>query len=231
MKTYSIYNEKGLFDRTLTASNDNTVMLNIDLRTEFFIEGAYSSERHYVKDGEVRDLPPRISQFHTFDAETETWLDLRAPHQILHDLADAQGRAIQQINRIRGETRQRFITSIPGQDMVYMEKERSARAWMAEFQATGVEPPSEAYPAISAEIGLTGETAFQVAYIYIHKSEEWRQLSPIIERVSIKYLNLTEKLHTVEELDALSAQYQAEMTATLEAVMQQFAALPSGDQS
>lgn len=127
------------------------------------------------------------------------------------------------INKIRGEVRARFITVIPGQDMVYMEKERAARAWMAEFMTTGQEPNLADYPAIEGEVGLTGDDAYQVAYIYIHMSEAWRRISPVIERISIKYLNLAERGMDIEAIKRLPAAYMAEMEATLAAVMERLA--------
>lgn len=227
----TFYDPTGRYVSSISMPNEEAVQLNTPPGATTI--AGWFPEDTYLHDGEVRTIPakPGSGEYWIFETASGQWVDPRNDEELAIALAQTRRETVVAINLIRGETRTRFITSIPGQDMVYMEKERTARAWMAEFQATGVEPLPDAYPAIAAEIGLTGESAFQVAYIYIYKSEEWRHLSPIIERVSIKYLNLADAAQTVEALDALPAQYQSEMNATLEAVMSQIAASTQGAQA
>ena len=73
------------------------------------------------------------------------------------------------VEAIRG----RFITLSAGQSMVYQEKEREALAYLADNSVVG--------PHLEAEVGITGETLFQVATVITFMANQWRLISSRIE--------------------------------------------------
>lgn len=83
--------------------------------------------------------------------------------------------------------RQQFITDIAGQQMIYAEKENEA----TQFLNADPEPSSVAgweadYPFIAGEVGTTGETAFEVAQIYMNLSAQWRVAGAFLEKLRIE---------------------------------------------
>lgn len=74
--------------------------------------------------------------------------------------------------------RSRHITNIPGQDMIYMAKEAEALRYLAEPS----EPVDLAeYPLIAAEVGITAETAHQMAMAWANMGGLWRSVAAHIE--------------------------------------------------
>ncbi|MEC8197347.1 MAG: hypothetical protein VX228_13795 [Pseudomonadota bacterium] len=106
-----------------------------------------------------------------------------------------------------GETRARFITSIPGQELTYIEKERQALALLAATPEPDPADPADsaAYAFIFQEVGVTALTPYQVAQVIAHMAEAWRGLGPLIER---------ERLAASAAIDA--AQDPAQIEAALD---------------
>lgn len=226
MSEYTIYDRDGRYRFSLSCPDLDNALLNLK-EGDNLIVGENAPDTFLAmplvegEAGEVKPLPPAPLEGMVFDTVAEVWVEERTPEEIAAVVAVHREKAVEKINRLRGQTRKRFITSIPGQDLVYAEKERVARAWMTQYTSTGEEPDPAEFGAIHAEVGpgLTGETAYQVAYIYIFMSEQWRQLSPVIERVSILYLNAAERENDVTRLELMPWEYEAEMNATLAAIL------------
>lgn len=90
--------------------------------------------------------------------------------------AEAQPRLLAQIDADCGRFRSRFITTTPGQEMTYLEKERQARDW-----AAAADPQDADYPMIAGEAAARGITlAAQVALV-IAQADAWRLLGAAIE--------------------------------------------------
>ncbi|WP_321829737.1 hypothetical protein [Thalassovita sp.] len=106
-----------------------------------------------------------------------------------------------------GETRARFITSIPGQELTYIEKERQALAFLAATAEPDPADPADAaaFAFVFQEVGITGQTALKVAQLIAFKAEQWRGLGPLIER---------ERLAASAAIDA--AQDQGQIEAALD---------------
>lgn len=92
------------------------------------------------------------------------------------DLAGLKAEAIALINAKAGRTRQQFITTSPGQDMIYIAKEREALA----FLAAPVDDLT-AYPLLAAEVGVTAPTAWQLAQLWANVAVYWRGIAAQIE--------------------------------------------------
>ena len=92
------------------------------------------------------------------------------------DLVAAKAAAITAINAAAGLARQKFITTSPGQDMIYIAKEREALAFLAAPTAD-----LAAYPLLAAEVGVTAPTPWELAQIWANVAVYWRGLAAQIE--------------------------------------------------
>lgn len=106
-------------------------------------------------------------------------------------LAKAKRLATDRINAHAGEVRARFVTVIPGQEMIYLIKESEARAYLADPAPVLVD-----YPFISAEIGITGISAEEVAQIYVNLAAILRATAAQLE---------TARLGTIAAIEAATA--------------------------
>ena len=91
-------------------------------------------------------------------------------------LAAARAAAVAKINTWAAQERLKYITDLPGQEMVYMAKETEARAWLA-----APAPDVTAYPLLSAEIGITAPDADQLAQVWVNLAAMWRGAAAGIE--------------------------------------------------
>lgn len=78
-----------------------------------------------------------------------------------------------EIDRQAGEIRLRFITDIPGQQMVYLSKAAEAQAHLAE--------PEGNFPLLEAEAAATGETLAVVAQRVRTTAAQWTAIAALIE--------------------------------------------------
>lgn len=137
-------------------------------------------------------------------------------------LATAQAQAYAAVNAVRGAVRLNFITSIPGQDVVYVEKERAAREWAAARAAarTGAAPEPDLgdFPMIAFEVGpnRTGATPDQVAQVYLNLAEQFRWISAAIEGCAMEAFGEIDAATTAEDALAAGRAYAGRVVATLQ---------------
>lgn len=96
-----------------------------------------------------------------------------------HDqrLVDNAGRqAVDAINRAAGIARQRYITISPGQELVYMAKERQAR----EYKAAGYTGATPEF--VAGEATATGLSAQAAAGAIIAKADAWISIGAQIDQ-------------------------------------------------
>lgn len=146
--------------------------------------GSINPASAYVKDGVVKPYPAKPLPFMTFDFAAEAWVDARDAEAIARDLDETRQEAIFCVNQRVGRARQKFITDLPGQDMIYLRKEREAVAYLAASDPTLAE-----YPMISAEVGVTAETAYQVAQVWIYMSQTWQAVAAELETIRLTATN------------------------------------------
>jgi hypothetical protein len=104
-------------------------------------------------------------------------------------VADARKQAIAAINQHAGYVRTLFVTDLPGQQMIYLAKEAEARAYLAESP----EPASLAgYPMIAAEVGITADTALELALYWQGTANQWRALAASIEQIRLGHIKMLE---------------------------------------
>lgn len=166
----------------------------------------------YIKDGVIKIRSACPNEYYSFDTDSETWVDNRTQADLDAYLITSRKNAYDSINRYRGEVRSRYITICPGQEMVYLEKERQAREWLNTTNGD-----IQDFPAIAAEIGpgLTGNTATEVAQTYVAMADQFRILSAIIEAKSIRYLNMVGVETNTEILATLPVSFKTELDGAL----------------
>lgn len=120
-------------------------------------------------------------------------------------LAASRRAAIGRINGAAGELRRTFITSIPGQEMLYLAKENEARLFIADPA-----PNMADYPLIAAEIGpgLTAPDASSLAQLWLNMGSQWRQVAAQIETARLGAVYAVETATSEAEIAAIEAAYQ-----------------------
>lgn len=106
----------------------------------------------------------------------------RTPASKKRELDQAKAAATRFVNSTIGAKREEFITALPGQEMVYLEKEGEAKAYLA----ADPEPANlDAFPFMKAEAAATGYSARELAQIILFQSDLWRQIGPLIEATRV----------------------------------------------
>lgn len=168
---------------------------------------------HYLHEGRLHPVPASPGPWAVFDAAAGIWTDPRDPGAIAADQAAAllshRQTALADVNRTIGEVRSAYITTIPGQEMIYLAKEAEARAWLADPA-----PDPADYPLLVAEIGITAPDAAQLAQLWLNMAALWRGVAATLEAL---------RLGTAAALSA--APDSATITATLNAFHAAIAAL------
>lgn len=99
-------------------------------------------------------------------------------------------------NMKAGESRKKYLTEIPGQQMIYLRKEQEAKDWL-----TGIiDKTAENFPFIFNEVGLTGDTPDQVAQVFLNSSYMWIQLALVMEKDRLLKIQSIKDANTDEEL-------------------------------
>lgn len=137
---------------------------------------------------------PSLSQF-TGDAVTVPAVD------DLLETAQSQARAYADTSA--GETRAKYLTVAPGQEITYTEKSREA----AEYQTN----PSGAFPFLQAEAASTGATVAEVATLVLATRAGWLQVGSAIEGARMGFKSAIEDAQSVADVRAAKAVFDAVM--------------------
>lgn len=161
---------------------------------------------HYWRDGEGWvAYPPKPSPHHVYDHAAGVWVDPRDPAEVdaqaARDLAACRSAAVAQINAAAAELRARYVTVMPGQEIIYLAKEAEALRYLNA-------PPEtlDDYPLLAAEIGLTAPDAHTLAQIWANMAGLWRSVAARIEAA---------RLGAIYRIEA--AETQAAVASVLEA--------------
>jgi hypothetical protein len=116
------------------------------------------------------------------------------------NLGHARAAAIAQINQLAGMARQRYITTAPGQEMIYLAKEAEAVAYLA---ASVPNPPADlaAYPLLAAEIGVTAPTAWELAQVWVNTALIWRSIAAGMEGARMRAIAAIEAADNVAAIN------------------------------
>lgn len=127
------------------------------------------------------------------------WTQMQSPEErAAVALTDAKARARADLATAVATARAAYITTLPGQQMIYMAKEAEARAYVADPA-----PDMTRYPLLSAEIGLTAPDAWQLAQIWLALSDLWRQAAARIEAWRLGATAQIEAAGTVEKVETV----------------------------
>lgn len=108
-------------------------------------------------------------------------------------------KSIATVNEVCGEVRSKYVTISPGQELVYTEKKAEALAYLA----ADPEPTDLAdFPFIAAEIGQTGESAYEVAQVIANLSAMWLAVGSGIEQIRVSSINAIKASASEAEIDA-----------------------------
>ena len=122
-------------------------------------------------------------------------------------LPEAKAQAVAQLNSAVAMVRGKYITVLPGQDMIYMAKEAEAVSYLAALPETLID-----YPFLTKEVGITAPTAYELAQLWINMAALWRPVAAEIEGIRQSTIQLivaaadTEdaQSHLQTSLDALA---------------------------
>jgi hypothetical protein len=102
-------------------------------------------------------------------------------------LAFARTSATARVNATVGDLRRRFYTDIPGQDALYLEKRAEAVAYVEASLGPAGEPATlDAFPFMVGEVGVTAPTAWQLAQLWLHLSDQFRAIGVATEQIRIR---------------------------------------------
>lgn len=148
---------------------------------------------HRVAGSFLVPLPPRPSAQAEFDYDTGLWVDPRSLDQI-RDAAKVR------LNAWVATERAKYITVLPGQEMIYPAKEAEAIRYVAD-----PDPVLTQYPFLSGEIGITAPDAYQIAQIWLHMSALWRSVAAQLEAIRLGLSASIDSAETAAEIEALLA--------------------------
>lgn len=120
-----------------------------------------------------------------------------------------RARALHRVDQAASQARQRFVTVLPGQDMIYMQKLVEATAIAADQT-----PLPGSYPLLAAEIGVTGETLPHVAEAVLARAEAWKVAAGQIERTRLTAKHAIEAARDVTAIELTLAGLFAEQAAS-----------------
>lgn len=109
-----------------------------------------------------------------FSPETHVWDD--AADAYVLDLAPLELRLTAEIDAGAGDVRRRFITDVPGQQLVYSRKAEQARGWLADPA-----PSAGSYPALETEATASGIAIGDLVEDIIAAENAWAAVSDAIE--------------------------------------------------
>ena len=120
--------------------------------------------------------------------------------RLVRDLEAVKAAEVSRINAQIGQARAAHITLSPGQDMIYARKEAEARA----FLALEAEPKDlNAFPFMSAEVGLTAPSAFELAQIWANMAAMLTGLAADLERQRMTAIAAVQACTTPDEVAVL----------------------------
>ena len=127
----------------------------------------------YIKDGVIKVRSSCPSEYHSFDTDSETWVD-----NSLNRLPEIKLKALKVVNEKCGNVRSSYVTGVSGQEVIYAMKRDEAVAYLNDS-----DPTLSEYPFISAEIGITATTAYEVAQVYLNMSAMYTQVLAALENI------------------------------------------------
>lgn len=105
---------------------------------------------------------------------------------------------VTRINARAGRVREMFITEAPGQSMIYLNKESEGLRWLATESPDLID-----FPFIQAEIGITADTAEELATMWVTSAAQWRQIGAMIETARLSAVAAAEQADSKAEIASI----------------------------
>jgi hypothetical protein len=167
-----------------------------------------SQEGIYWKAG-LKPLPEKPSRFAIFDYVNEVWvnsIDLETVDKI-------RTTASSELKRAVAEKRQMFITSLPGQDGIYLEKRSEA----IQYLAADPEPADLSdYPFLLAETGITAPTAYELSQLWLNLNALWIATAAGFEKVRMTAMYAFAEAQSVNEIETIMTTAKADLISLVE---------------
>jgi DNA-directed RNA polymerase subunit K/omega len=127
------------------------------------------------------------------------------------EIAGARARAIAKINSEIGKERGKYLTVIPGQEMIYTAKGQEAVRYLALRQE-----PSDlrGFPFMAAEAGLTAPTAYELAQVWVNRAAQLKEVASQLEFVRLRAVAAVEASTDQVEIGLIVAEFEVGLRAT-----------------
>lgn len=101
-----------------------------------------------------------------------------------------------------------IVTPLVGQEMIYGAKEDEAKR----FLEISPEPDDlSAFPFLSEEVGITAESALELAQLWSQTGPQWRITAAKLEGLRMKFKSDMVSAQTKTEVDQLASYFEASM--------------------
>lgn len=123
-------------------------------------------------------------------------------------LAGVRTEATARVNQDTDGIRRRFITSIAGQEMIYLEKRAEALRYLAAVP----EPRTLSdYPLLAAEVGITAPTAWQLAQVWANQAAMLVAVAASLERLRLGAIKALEEATTETEIETALSRFRQQL--------------------
>lgn len=155
------------------------------------IDGSYSSSEFFVVNGIAVEKSKKPHDFCVFNHITKKWEESE------NNVREAKNFAVSKFMDEVANTRKRFVTVLPGQEMIYLAKEAEAVKYLALNKK-----PSDLieFPLIKNELGISGETAYQIAQLWLYLAERWKNAAGQIEAIRLTSVDRIKNANCVNEV-------------------------------
>ncbi len=130
--------------------------------------------------------------------------------RVSKNLALVRFEAERSIDVAANATRMRFAT--PDMHQIYSDKRNEAERYL-KLLAEGTGPDMGDFPYLSAEIGITAETASDVANLWIYMNQQWQTIASIIEQIRLGFKGQVREAASQQHIDAIVQQARFSLDA------------------
>lgn len=165
-----------------------------------------SDDTHYFRDNSFMPIPARPASYGdwaVYDFIKRRWMDPRTPEFFEREFNEGKNSGLLEVNNWAHKIRRQYVTPIEGQTTVYQLKKDEAERFVADAN-----PDLVNYPLISAEIGITADTAENVAEVYLQLNDIFMSTLAKVEGIRLGYIAQLEKAETIGAVNTIIEQFR-----------------------
>lgn len=172
-----------------------------------------------LPDGAVALTPPftteDLTRIRFRDGQWEERTDLKPPPPPTPEetavlrtaaLEAARARTVERVNDRVDALRRRIYTDIAGQDALYLEKRAEAVAYVRQTDIAGEPRDLGDFPLLANEVGITAPTPWQLAQVWLHRSDQFKAVGAATERARMIAANAIAAAPDEDTLDRIHAE-------------------------